>query len=777
MSDEAEQSDTRRAALSQLLEAERRARAASEQTERWLEPLRRAARDAVTTVSLDEVLRGALEAIAAALDGDAASVLLASDDRSELSSRAAVGLNKDIDLDVHVPKGKGYAGTILETREPYIVADMHEVTVISPTLRESGLRSLVGVPLVGGDDVVGVMHVGSTKVGHFTAADAEMLELLAEPIAAAILRVQLFERERNARLEAEGALTRLASLQNITAELANATSVIDVCRVILHETRTQFPDSDGGASIWVLRDGRLVLLAGTERARRYPEIPLTEQFPPLAHLGSGEPLFVETFEELTARWPVLSEAGVSAFAGLPLRVEGDTIGLMALAYLAEHPFTALDRAFLVAVAEQAAVALDRARAREREAREQELRGFVAEASLALSSPYAEPQQLLQRLTDLVVPRLADWSAVVLVQGTEMRRVAFSGRPSVTPRALELSEELASSVSGPSVSARVIRTGQPVLATRAELEAQNRSLASLADELGTTSVMVVPLVVHGRTLGAMSFGSSGVHPDYGPDDLLVAEEIASRAAIAAEDAMERSRDRALAAMLTRALLPSRFPELPDVEFAARYTPADAGPVGGDWYDVFELQGGRLGLAVGDVSGHGVEAASMMARLRMGLVAYATEGHPAPAIFERLAALLAEPGDGFETAVLATLTYALYDREQRRLDVSCAGHLPYVLLRDRAAELIECGGRALVPGLPSETKETALDLEGGDTLLFLTDGLVERHDEPVDIGLQRLLEAARDSGRLDLETLCDEVLERTMPAGGRRDDCCLLAVRVH
>jgi serine phosphatase RsbU (regulator of sigma subunit)/putative methionine-R-sulfoxide reductase with GAF domain len=766
------------AALGELLAVERAARAASQQTERWVDSLRLAARDAFTSLSLDGVLREALEATAGLLGGDAASVLLASDDGSELSARAAVGLNKDIDLDIHVPRGKGFAGTILASRAPFIIGDMRKTTVVSPTLRESGLRSLVGVPLMAGRDVVGVLHVGSAKLDFFSEADAEVLEIIAEPLAAAIQRVRLFEAERRARVAAEVALGRLGGLQRITAALASTTSVDEVCRVILEETRVGLSGIDGGGSIWMLRGDELVLAAGSERSRRYPVIPLDASMPPAVHLESGEPLFVETREELATRWPVLSSAGVSAFAAFPLKAGTRTLGLMAVGYVEEHHFDEGERSYLIAIAEQASHALDRALTRERETRDHEMRSFVAEATLALSAPYAEPEQLLQQLTDLVVPKLADWATVLLLEGQELKRVAYTARPAViTPNGREIAA-LPVPIGEDSIAGRVVRSGRPILASLADVEeASNDRFNLLAGELGIVSVMVVPLISHGRTIGIMSFGACDVHPEYEPSDLGLAVEIAGRAALAAEDAMERSRERALAAMLTRALLPAHFPSRPDVEFAARYVPADAGPVGGDWYDVFELADGRLGLAVGDVSGHGVEAASTMARLRMGLFAYASEGHDAHGIFDRLAAMLAEPGDGLESGLLATVTYAVYDRSRRRLDVSCAGHLPYVLVREGEAELIDCGGRVLVPGLPAMESERTLDLQEDDTLLFLTDGLVERHDEPLDEGLRRLVEAARESSRLQLEELCDEVLGRTAAPGGRRDDCCLLAMRLH
>ncbi len=301
--------------------------------------------------------------------------------------------------------------------------------------------------------------------------------------------------------------------------------------------------------------------------------------------------------------------------------------------------------------------------------------------------------------------------------------------------------------------------------------------SFASGLRLTSAMLVPLIVHGRTTGVMLFGGRPDRDAFERQDLDLAMEIGSRAAAVAEDLAVRTRERTFTEMLTRALLPSRFPVLNDLAFAARYVPADLGPVGGDWYDVFELPDGKIGLVIGDVAGHGVEAASTMARLRNGLFAYATEGHQATAIFERLSGLLGGPsGDWQVQDPLATVVYATYDRHNRQIVTSCAGHPPWLRLHGDKAEYVPCGGRVLAPGLETRCEEHIVTLEREDTLLLFTDGLVERPGEPFEMGLDRLADAVSGAGEMRLEAICDLALAATAPDLGRHDDCCLLAVRV-
>lgn len=766
----------RKTALASLLAAERSARVAAKHAELWADPLRQAAASAMTPLSLDSVLADALRATADALSADAAAILLASPAGDELIARASVGLAKEVEVKMRIQAGSGVAGRVLASGEPLIVPDLSRVEVASETLRTSGVRSWAGVPLRSEDRVVGVMHVTSKSVAYFSEEDIEVLEVLADPIAAAIDRVQLFEGERAARETAELAVERLRSLQRITAALASARSTDQVCDVILRESvpRSNAKDERG---IWMLRGGRLVLMAGGPEARRYPEIPLDSSMPALGNLEDGTPLFVETREQVLARWPALASASTAAFAGFPLIVEAKTIGVMAIGYGEDHVFDETERAYLTATAEQAALALDRASVREHEESVRSRRDLLAEASIVISEPSRLPGRELSRLAEFVVPRLADTCVVMLARGRTLEPAAFAPAGAVAGHVTRLIGELPVTVETHGPVASVMRSGLPALVEHADRGPLGSAYGGFTSRLGMTSAMIVPLVVHGRSTGVMLFAARSDRTAFEREDLELAMDIGARAAAAAEDLAARTRERTFTEMLTRALLPSRFPVMADLAFAARYVPADLGPVGGDWYDVFELPDGKVGLVIGDVAGHGVEAASTMARLRNGLFAYATEGHEATAIFERLSGLLGGPsGDWQLQDPLATVMYATYDRDSGHIVTSCAGHPPWLRLHGDKAEYIPCGGRVLAPGLDTMCEQHILELEREDTLLFFTDGLVERPGEPFESGLDRLAEAVSGAAEMRLEAICDLALTATAPDLGRRDDCCLLAVRV-
>jgi PAS domain S-box-containing protein len=235
--------------------------------------------------------------------------------------------------------------------------------------------------------------------------------------------------------------------------------------------------------------------------------------------------------------------------------------------------------------------------------------------------------------------------------------------------------------------------------------------------------------------------------------------------AIRDVTERKR----ADVLERSFVPERLPDIPGVRLTARFVPGGAGvEVGGDWYDVFEVGDGRIGLVIGDVAGRGVHAAAVMAQLRNALRAYALESHPPAAALERLNGVASSLG----RSVMATLIYIVFEPASGIVRLANAGHLPPLHIRpDGSTSFLE-GGRSVPLGALRAAlySETEYVLEPGSTLLLYTDGLVEERRVPIDEGLQRLA-ASAGSGQEDLEGLCDRLLAA---AAGGEDDIALLAL---
>jgi integral membrane sensor domain MASE1/anti-sigma regulatory factor (Ser/Thr protein kinase) len=239
-----------------------------------------------------------------------------------------------------------------------------------------------------------------------------------------------------------------------------------------------------------------------------------------------------------------------------------------------------------------------------------------------------------------------------------------------------------------------------------------------------------------------------------------------------EARKAEREHRIAETLQRGLLPDRLPEVPGIGLAARYVPAGAEmAVGGDWYDVVELPSGRIGLAIGDVAGHGPRAASTMGQLRMALRAYALE-EPSPAeVVRRLDRLVSR----LLISEIVTLVYLVLDLDSGMVQFANAGHPPPLVVRagDQISFLEDGLGPPLGcddPGLPAEAR---FRLVPGSTLLLFTDGLVERRGTSIDEGLQRLATVAMDCGQ-DIEAFCDQLL-CSMVEDDTADDVALLVIR--
>lgn len=245
-------------------------------------------------------------------------------------------------------------------------------------------------------------------------------------------------------------------------------------------------------------------------------------------------------------------------------------------------------------------------------------------------------------------------------------------------------------------------------------------------------------------------------------------------LTAEEGRAR-REHQIAETLQRSLLPGHLPHVSGVELAARYVPA-AGDVqiGGDWYDVVQLPGGRIGVAIGDVAGHGLAAASTMGQLRMALRACALHD-PAPQAVLRGVHQIVEQLPAPE---MATLAYLLLDPETGEGWYASAGHPPPLVVGNGAARYLT-GGLAPPLGVVNGDlyDQVPVSLSPGETVLLYTDGLVERRDASIQLGLDRLARAASGSGdERDVEALCDQVLGSMLEERPNSDDIAVVVARL-
>lgn len=256
-----------------------------------------------------------------------------------------------------------------------------------------------------------------------------------------------------------------------------------------------------------------------------------------------------------------------------------------------------------------------------------------------------------------------------------------------------------------------------------------------------------------------------------DDAALARQLADAIGVALTNLRAYAQEHRIAVTLQQALLPESLPAGPGLTLAARYlASSEQTSVGGDFYDAFELPTGRLAAVVGDVQGHSLRAATVMAELRFSLRAYLTELHD-PGTALSLLNVLLQRGHPEDTATVILL---IFDSSRRYVDVANAGHLPALLVTPTSASYIDAGGVLL--GVPAPAPEPVrVELPGECSLVLTTDGLIERRDTSIDEGLKELRHAVQAHVTLDPERICDMLVDRFV-APTTEDDIAVLVVHV-
>ncbi|GGN23264.1 SpoIIE family protein phosphatase [Streptomyces fuscichromogenes] len=436
--------------------------------------------------------------------------------------------------------------------------------------------------------------------------------------------------------------------------------------------------------------------------------------------------------------------------------------------------------------------------------------LLADASRCIGSTL-DVARTAQELAEVAVPEFADFVSVDLLlsfDGSQepppgtgsprgpvlLRRVAHLSVNPGTPEALVAPGEVDSYPEGSPVvlslrSGRALlhRVTDPADAAFAAWAARDPSRAARVRDFGVHSAITVPLTARGTTLGVVAFVRHQ-HPEvFREDDVVLAEELAVRAAVCIDNARRYTRQRATALTLQRSLLPQALPEQAAVEIASRYLPAGAQVgVGGDWFDVIPLSGARVALVVGDVVGHGLHASATMGRLRTAVLTLADIDLPPDELLTHLDDLVARlsaeaqdiPGPGPEAEITgdvgATCLYAVYDPVSRHCVLALAGHpAPVLVTPDGTVKLLDLpiGPPLGLGGLPFEAVD--LELPEGSLLTLYTDGLVESRERDIDTALSLLCQSvAQPSAPLD--NLCDAVLTALI-SGRPSDDIALLIAR--
>jgi serine phosphatase RsbU (regulator of sigma subunit) len=562
----------------------------------------------------------------------------------------------------------------------------------------------------------------------------------------------------------------LTQLARVTSELTTATTVDALTKIV-----TQHAADAVGATIaaLALREGsskiRLIGLRGLDA----PEAAQWQVFPLETHntvadvVRTGQRIVLVGAHEISARYPGLAERGERCVLTVPLRAAGRTIGAIHLSIPEPVPPHPAELEFLDILAVTCAQAVERIEAAATAEKQTSRLAFLAEASTQLNSSL-DLSTTTARVARLAVPRFADWCAIDVVRDGSLHRLAVA-HPD--PRKAELAAELQArwpnDPESPTSLMEIVRTGRPMLfpdITDEMLVASARDEEHLAAmrELGMRSLLAVPLVVRGTVSGVLTWASSRPDRRYDEDDLHFAEHLARRSASALDNADLYSQTLAVAEHLQRAVLPGSVTGTEAWEVYCRYAPSGRTEVGGDFYDAFALDRDRYVVFVGDVMGRGVAAAAAMAQMRAAVRAFASVDPRPESVLDSLDRMVTQ----FETEQLVTLSYVLGDAAAGVVRVASAGHLP-AFLRRREGE-VERLPDADGPPLGLATSRRGLDVrfEPGDTLLVVTDGLVERRGEDLAEGLDRLAAAVPALSAASLEQGLDRLVQQV--GDDRSDD---------
>ncbi len=673
--------------------------------------------------------------------------------------------------------------TVLAGGEPATI-EIRGATAARPGVRRQWVISFYPVSAGGREHGVGVV----------------VLEVTAQRDAEG-QRARLLDLERAARAAAQRAEERAAFLAEAGMQLDAS---LDLRTTLDTLARIAVPTLADWCTIHLL-DGeeiRCAAIAHPDRAReslaweieaRYPAA-LDSDGGPGAVIRTSRPEHVRevTDEGIGAvstdaeHAAMLRRLGLSASLVVPLRARERVLGAIGFA-LAEpgRGFSSEDVKLAEETARRAALAIDNARLHTELRRGEEAQRFLTRASdlLAASLDWETTCQSIARLA--IDGGLADWCSVDVVEPTgEVRPVALEH---AQPEKLPLVAEMRAAFPVEPVSnyvGTVLRSGRSQLHAEiddATYEAVAIDAAHLRflREVGTRSVMLVPMVARGHTVGAITLARCDEDHPYGPEDLSLAEELSRRAATAADNARlygDRSR---VARTLQESLLPARLPEVPELDVAARFRAAgDGGEVGGDFYDVFPCGERCWGAVIGDVCGKGAVAATLTSLARHTVRAAARyETGPALLLGALNDAVLAQKREDmrFVTAMFVRLAP---DERGMKATYARGGHVPPFILRAGGeVEVLVPDGPLLgiVEAAVLEERETVL--EPGDALVLYTDGVTEAGAPEDPFGEERLAELLAGCAGSAADEIADEIVDTALAIqdGRPRDDIAVLVLR--
>jgi PAS domain S-box-containing protein len=770
-----------------LFQAEQEARVA------WQEAAERVARLGVVIAKLSAALteQDVIETLQSEavpfLGATGLWVFRADEAKASLRAAAVTGYDREVELalgQVSIDANRPSAQSV-RTGEPLFAATIEELTQrfreLAPyrsKLRQGGTAVL---PMATGGAPFGALILQWDAPRRFDEGEKAFLATLTGQVAQALDRARLYGAERAARTAAESAVFRTNVLQSVTAALSAAITAENVAEAVFEQS-LRLVGAETAAMIKVRADDgslQLVRAYGDREAGGEEEAERDDAHPVARAIRSGEPVVSEDRRRIV----------------LPLLGTEGPLGALELAASRDGAFGPSEAALLSAIADQSAVAFERALLHDQERREWRRSAFL-DAIGELLSHSLNYERTVARVARLVargvgadgehidgpadycaISLLADDGSVGLVaidhaDASWARRAREWRAASPLPEDLELGVPF------------VLRTGRSDLI--ADLTERLRALPTDRREAargiavpGVLSAMAVPLRARGRTFGAIEFLCAEPDRAYTRDDLGFAERVAERASFAIDNA-RLFKDRAdIARTLQRALRPADPAPVPGVDIATRHIPAGEGvEVGGDFYEIWGSREQGLWVAIGDVTGKGPGAVDLNVLARHTIRAAAMGGDGPAGILETLNRAIIERAsdERFCTAAVCRL-----DLRAARpvLTAASGGHpLPLIVRGDGTVERVGTPGTLI--GLFEELTidEQSLALEPGETLVLYTDGVIEERRGARQFGLEglvRVLESVAGRPAEEVANGIEQAVRSFRPGGELLDDVALVVVR--
>jgi serine phosphatase RsbU (regulator of sigma subunit) len=729
------------------------------------------------SLDVDETLRNLGEVLVPALadwfavdlleDGVIRNVLVVHPDPARVA--LAHELQRRFPTDPGAPTGTPH---VIATGESELTETIPDATLqalipdpeLLATMRELALRCAMVVPLTAREKTFGALTlIGAEHHDRYDRADLELAEQIADRAALAIDTARLFAAESTARASAIQEARRNEVLKDVTAAFGRATTVEEVLEAMLQEgVRIS---GAAAATVGLIESGERIQLIGvsgyeTDDHPYWHAFGLEEHLPMAEAIRERRPVVLSTTAERDRRYPSLQGRGEQAdhaLVCLPLLLGDAAIGGFSASYPPGTTFGDHDLSFLKAIGEQCAQAIDRARARERAIRARQRFDALATASRRLAQTL-EVDGTARTSVRLGADLLGRRTTLLLRERDQLALVARA-----EPTGIEL---------GPDLTAP--GTPPELLTLVEETMSRQEPILIEGDETAWPGV-ALPLTIAGTTFGVLLVEEALL--DFRDEEELgFGREVARRIARAVENArLYHDRDH-VARTLQRSLLPPPLPEVPGVEIEALFLPAFAGyEVGGDFYDVFEIDDGRWAVVVGDVCGKGVEAAALTGLARHTIRAVADVERPSEALEALNRALLREQLDGrFCTVALAFLEPK--PDGGARLTLASGGHpLPQHVAVDGTTRRVGRHGTLIGVAETVRIDDADVALAPGEALVLFTDGILARNEATGDesAGLIDTLHGPHDSAKSLRDRI--EGYVHDLIAEEQSDDVAVLVLR--